>query len=620
MYAPDRSSGYNARPPSGGAGEPVSVAYDEAITFGQYSEKGRKPVNQDFHAIMAPGVGPARTKGAVVALADGISSSEVSQQAAQLAVKGFIDDYYATPESWTVKTSAQRVLQASNSWLYAQTRNGPYRYDLDKGYVCTFSAIVFKSSTAHLLHAGDSRIYRVVAGHLEQLTEDHRLWVSRDKSYLSRALGMRDWLDLDYRTVDLEPGDTFIVATDGVYEFIDEAAIVSTIEDFARDLDLAAQAIVERALENGSDDNLTIQIARVNRLPPRDVSELQRQAMALPFAPDLHARMLFDGYEIQRDLYNSSRSHVYLAVDQDSGDKVVIKVPSKELRDDADYLERFLMEDWVARRIDNPHVLKPGPMTRRPAYLYITTEYVEGQTLRQWMLDNPKPDLETVRGIIDQIARGLTALHRLEMLHQDLRPDNIMIDSSGTLKLIDFGSVKVAGVAEMTDVLAEQQILGTQQYTAPEYFLGESGDWRSDLFSLGVICYQLLSDRLPYGTRVSQATTRAAQHRLVYESVLDAERSIPAWVDGAIRKAVHTDPDRRYDSLSEFLYDLRHPNRSFVNAQRPPLLDSNPILFWKGLSLILFLLVLYLAFADRPVGNSLISKPTPLTHLETNHE
>src|SRR5207253_1735025 len=103
------------------------------------------------------------------------------------------------------------------------------------------------------------------------------------------------------------------------------------------------------------------------------------------------------------------------------------------------------------------------------------------------MVDNPKPDLETVRGIVEQIAKGLRAFHRKEMLHQDVRPDNIMIDRTGTAKIIDFGSTKITGVAEIEPSATHSDMLGTLQYTAPEYFQGESGTPRSDLFSLGVI-------------------------------------------------------------------------------------------------------------------------------------
>jgi len=564
------------------------------IAIGQYSDKGRKPLNQDFHGATIPAEPLLSSKGIGVALADGISSSDVSQFASQTAIKGFFEDYYSTPESWSVKTSVQRVLLATNSWLYAQTRNGPYRYDINRGYVCTFSALVFKSTTAHIFNAGDARIYRVCDRHLEQLTEDHRLWVSREKSYLSRALGMRDRLEIDYISYASEVGDTFVLATDGVYEFVAEDFVVDTIRKHHDDLDLAAQTIVEEALERGSTDNLTIQIVRVEQLPEPTVNELHRQVTKLPFPPQLRPRMEFDGYEISRELHNSSRSHVYLAVDKESGKQVVLKVPSVDLRDDEAYLERFLMEEWVARRIDNAHVLKPCEQTRKRNYLYIVTEFIEGQTLVQWMRDNPKPDIETVRNIIEQVARGLQALHRHEMLHQDLRPNNIMIDKSGTVKLIDFGSVRVAGVAEIDTAKPQQHILGTAQYTAPEYFLGESGTTKSDLFSLGVIAYQMLSGRVPYGASVARTSTRAAQRKLNYQSVLDEKSPVPAWVDFAISKAVHPDPQKRYDEISEFIYDLRHPSDAFVRKGRAPLMERNPLVFWKSVSFGLALIIAYL--------------------------
>src|SRR5690606_23638386 len=153
-----------------------------------------------------------------------------------------------------------------------------------------------------------------------------------------------------------------------------------------------------------------------------------------------------DGYRIVRQLHASSRSHVYLATDGADATPVVIKTPSIEQGQDAAYLERFLMEEWIARRIDSPHVLKAREQSRRRHYLYSVSEFVDGQTLAQWMIDNPRPSLETVRGLVEQIGKGLRAFHRLEMLHQDLRPANLMIDASGTLKIIDFGSTRVAGL------------------------------------------------------------------------------------------------------------------------------------------------------------------------------
>ena len=564
------------------------------ITVGQYSDRGRKETNQDFHGALVPKEPLLNMKGIAIALADGISSSDVSHIASESAVKSFLTDYYCTSESWSVKTSAQRVLAATNSWLNAQTRRSLFPYEKDKGYVCTFSAMVIKSTTAHLLHVGDSRIYRVAGQALEKLTEDHRVIISSEQKYLSRALGINTQTEIDYRAVQLEKGDVFVLATDGVYEHVGARFVAKSIEDSAGDLDRAARAIVEQAYQHGSPDNLTVQIVRIDDLPNSEAVELFGPGSELPPAPLLEARTVFEGYRIVRELHASSRSHIYLAVDGDTDALVVIKIPSIDLRGDPAYLRRFMMEEWTARRINSPHVLNPRSHSRRRNFLYTVMEFVDGQTLSQWMIDNPRPDLETVRGIVEQIARGLGAFHRMEMLHQDIRPDNIMIDKTGTAKIIDFGSTKVAGVVEALPLAAHDDILGTAQYTAPEYFLGESGSPRSDQFSLGVITYQMLTGKLPYGARIANARTKSQQRRLTYKSAIDDNREIPAWIDMTLRRAVHPDPSKRYEELSEYTFDLRRPNPSYLNASPVPLMERNPLLFWQCLCALLAGLVLVL--------------------------
>jgi serine/threonine protein kinase len=421
---------------------------------------------------------------------------------------------------------------------------------------------------------------------LEQLTEDHRVIVSSQQSYLGRALGINPQVEIDYRAIPIEKDDLFLLATDGVYEHVGSRFVAETIDGHANELDRAAAAIVEEAKSRGSTDNLTVQIVRIDALPDSESSEIVRQASELPCPPLPEPRTVLDGYRIVREIHGSSRSHIYLAVDSADGAMVAIKIPSIDLRGDPTYLQRFMMEEWVARRINSAHVLKPRIQSRRQNYLYVVTEFVDGQTLTQWMTDHPNPDLETVRGIVEQIAKGLQAFHRLEMLHQDLRPDNIMIDRTGTAKIIDFGSVRIAGITD--DAGDPHDILGTAQYTAPEYFLGEGGSQRSDIFSLGVIAYQMLTGRLPYGAEVARTRTKAQQKKLRYKTVLNDNRDIPAWVDGALKKAVHPDPYQRYDELSEFVFDLRHPNKKFVGSAAKPLIERDPLLFWKCLSAILF--------------------------------
>ena len=564
------------------------------VSIGQYSSKGRKPANQDFHGVLIPAEPLLSSKGIAVVLADGISSSSVSHIASESAVKSFLTDYYCTSESWSAKTSAQRVIAATNSWLHSQTRRSQYAYDRDKGYVCTLSAMVIKSRTAHIFHVGDCRIYRLAGNSLEQLTNDHRVIVSEEQTYLGRALGINPQIEIDYQAIQIEEGDVFLLATDGAYEHVSDRFIATSLRNYAGDLDQAATVIAGKAFEQGSADNITVQIVRIAGLPDREADGIFPQATELPLPPLLEPRMLFDGYRIVREIHSSSRSHIYLGVDIESETPVAIKIPSIDLRDDASYLKRFLMEEWIARRIDNPHVLKPRPQSRKRNYVYVVMEFIEGQTLTQWMIDNPRPELEAVRGIVEQIAKGLRAFHRMEMLHQDLRPDNIIIDQTRTVKIIDFGSTKVTGVAEASPATDHQEILGTVQYTAPEYFLGEGGSPRSDMFSLGVITYQMLTGKLPYGAEAARARTKSQIRKLRYNSALDEDREIPVWIDGALRRAVHPDPYKRYESLSEYVFDLRRPNASYLNPSLTPLIERNPLLFWKCATAILACIVVAL--------------------------
>ncbi|MCG7598467.1 bifunctional protein-serine/threonine kinase/phosphatase [Halomonas sp. McH1-25] len=567
------------------------------IAVGQFTDKGRKEINQDFHGLCIPHDIQLTTKGIAVAIADGIGSSDVSHIASQAAIAGFLADYYCTSDGWSVKTAAQRVLSAINSWLHAQTQQSQYRDDKNRGYVCTLSAMVFKAATAHLFHVGDARVYRLRNDTLEQLTQDHRIWVSQHQSHLTRALGIHPHLEMDYQALAVEIGDVFLFLTDGIYEHVSLRQMRETLSQHDTDLDNAARQLAEDAYAQGSHDNLTAQIVRVDNLPPHDSQSFYQHLLELPLPPVLEPRMRFDGYRILRTLHASHRSHVYLASEENASEApVVLKTPSIEMHGDSAHLERFLLEEWIARRIDNPHVLKLHSPTRQRGYLYTVSEYVEGRTLRQWMFDNPQPDLETVRSIVEQIARGLQAFHRLEMLHQDLRPDNVLIDTSGVVKIIDFGSAHVAGIEESVCTEQTTHPPGTLQYMAPEYFLGARGTARSDIFSLGVITYQMLAGTLPYGTQVAKSRTLAAQRKLDYAPIFDGHREVPVWIDDVLRKAVHPDPHRRYGELSEFIHELRHASKALLGKHRPPLMERNPVLFWKGLSLLLTVLAAFLAW------------------------
>ncbi|MBW6399150.1 bifunctional protein-serine/threonine kinase/phosphatase [Roseomonas sp. HJA6] len=560
------------------------------VSLGGFSSAGRKPVNQDFHGVLVPEAPLLHTKGIAAAIADGISSSSVSHIASESAVAAFLSDYYSTPESWGVKTSARRVIAATNAWLHAQTRGRDHGGDAECGYVCTLSVLVLKAATAHIFHVGDTRIARLSGAALEPLTEDHRVAVSARSVYLGRALGVSRAVEIDYRTLAIAPGDLFLLTTDGVHEHVAPSAMAAILAEAGDDLDGTARRLVEAALAQGSPDNLTAQILRVDRAPAGDAAAAITRSDDVPLPPPLPPGTVLDGYRILRSLHESSRSHVHLAEDQVTGERVAVKVPSTEGRGDPAGPRRLMLEEWIARRVDSPHVLRPPGAQHARTALYAATAYVAGQSLAQWMRDNPRPPLEAVRDIVTQIGRGLQALHRREILHRDLRPENILLDGNGTAIIIDFGAAQVAGL----DEVGGEVVPGEMQYAAPEYFLGEPGTERSDLFSLGVITYQMLTGRLPYAAEIPRARSAAAQARLRPVPARLLRDDLPAWVDGAIAKAMQIDPEQRHDVLSEFLHDLRHPNPAFDRRPRP-LLERNPVRFWQAVSFILAVALLILA-------------------------
>ncbi|MGY6275452.1 protein kinase domain-containing protein [Methylomonas sp. MgM2] len=570
-----------------------------AVDISAFSDKGIKEENQDFWGALIPEEPQLTLKGITIAIADGMSASEAGKEASHCCVTAFLEDYYSTPDSWTVAKAGQKILSATNSWLHSQ---GQTRHASAKGMASTLSVLVIKSNTAHIFHIGDSRIYLLRQEILEQLTRDHRLWVDDEKSYLSRAMGIEPHLEVDYKSLSLEQGDRFLLTTDGLHDFVDDKTLQSVLSTKANPEDMA-KTLVDTAIGNGSDDNVTCQIVHIESLPLLQEDEVLRQQAILPFPPLLEAGMVLDAYRIEAELHASKRTQIYRAYDTRKQCPVILKTPSVLYNDDTHYIEHFLHEEWAGKRIDHPNVLKVLETDRAKSCMYYVTEYIDGETLRAWIDRNPMPDVKTVRKLIEQIAKGLRAFHRMEMLHQDLKPDNIMIAADGTVKIIDFGSVKIAGIAEITplDHGVQENILGTLNYTAPEYHLGQRGSVRSDLFSLGVIAYEILNGALPYG-QMPEKPDRNNLRRLSYVPSIHRNEMVPIWIDGALKKATQLTPQFRYAELSEFIHDLTTPNPEFLKSEDwQPLIDRNPLLFWKSAALFFFLssLVLLLVLISR---------------------
>ena len=560
------------------------------VSIGQYSTAGVKQQNQDFHGVYLPEGHVLKQKGIACVIADGIGSSNVSHIAAETAVSSFLSDYYSTSDAWSTQTSAERVIRATNSWLYAQTQQSQGRFDKDRGYVCTLSALILKQQQAHVFHVGDSRIYRIRDHEIELLTHDHRVWLSSKEHYLSRALGADYRIEIDYRNIELKEKDIFLLMTDGVYEFVtDQQLLDLTLID--ADLNQLAKGLVEKALEQGSDDNLSFQVIRVEQLPELNQFHIQQDYV---FPQQLSKGEVFEGYVIDKILHQNHRSCLYLAHDTQQ-QPLVIKTLGVDLQQDKYAVEQFQLEDWVSKRLKHDNLMQCYPHNTEKKYLFQCYEYLQGETLAQWLHRQEKPlKLDDILPILQQTALALNAMHRLEMLHQDIRPKNIIVlntESAMKIKLIDYGSTAVRGLVEINPKNANRP-LGTLAFMAPEYFIDHSPSVHSDQFSLAVMAYYLLTKQLPYGTDLARCNSLKQLKKVQYYSIRKYRPDLPIWLDKILGQALSIEPTHRFEALSELIHNLMHPSKELLNSKPPAIIERDPLRFWQISCTVLGLLFL----------------------------
>jgi len=566
---------------------------------------GRKGNNEDAVNLVCPEddylLG---SKGVVLSLADGVSSAEAGKEASATAVSRFVEEYLNTSDTWSVSQSGEKVLSALNLRLYRKS----HEFETEsKGYLCTFSSVVIKGRTAYFFHVGDSRIYlyrpanKDKPSSFRKVTTDHTARIGEDKFILTRAVGMDNRLNIDYGKVPLEEGDRLLITSDGVHDFLNDEIIA---EMLARDkaAQVLADEFVDQAYEAESDDNISAIVAKIQHLPDESIDDYNAKLTRLPFPPDLGVGMKLDDYVVEKELFASSRSQLYLVRDEKTGNQYAMKTPSRNYEEDVGYIDRFIQEEWIGCRLDSPNVVKVIRQQRQRSYLYYLMEFATGISLDDWMKNNPLPNPKRAIGIVKQIAAGLQTFHDNEAMHQDLKPGNVLIDESDPergdqVKLVDFGSVYVAGLAEMYSPMAHEGVLGTAAYGDPQYLMGVNSGIQGDLYSLAVIAYELFTGKLPYGDKVEDCRTAFDYDRLRYQEASMFNHVIPIWFDCALKKGVALNLEERYRSIPQFIQDLTQPNPDFLKEDPTEEKNTSSLVFWKLLSgfwFVTFLLVIYL--------------------------
>ncbi|GHF91913.1 bifunctional protein-serine/threonine kinase/phosphatase [Thalassotalea marina] len=564
------------------------------VNIGKQSVAGKKAINEDATLYRIPQSDCVlANKGICCALADGVSTAEAGKQASETAVKRFVDDYYLSPDTWSVAHCGEKILSATNLSLFKKS----HAYTSEqKGFLCTFVGLVLKSQLGHFFHIGDSRIYRLVNNELTQLTRDHNAFVGEGKSYLTRALGMDNNLHVDYGKINLSPGELYLLSSDGVHDFISSELMLSVLEQ-PISCQQKAENLVKLALAQGSDDNLSCIVIEIESVANESIDDFNAKLTRLPFPPPLEKGMKLDGFRILKELFASSRSQLYLVEDLSSGEQLVMKTPSVNFIDDNHYIDRFIQEEWIGKRLASDRIVKVYSQNRPRTCLYYLMEHVEGVGLDVWMKKNPLPSPKTAIEIVKQIAQGLADFHEKETIHQDLKPANIIIDDRHNIKIVDFGSTFVAGTAEIFNPIEHEGALGTATYSDPQCLLGKNTGVQGDLYALTTIAYEIFTGHLPYGDSVEECKNVFDYDRLRYIQASYHNPVIPIWFDKALEKGVQINPEKRYKTLAALLTDLTKPNPRFLLDVPETTQEKSRARFWLVLSAIwvlMFLLVIVL--------------------------
>lgn len=541
----------------------------------QLSATGPKAGNDDAIGLHLPQGHGLNACTLAAAIADGVSSVEGGRIAAETSVTNFLNDFFATPASWSVKTAGSKVLEALNRWLHGQ---GQHYQHAHSAFLTTFTALVIRGASGHVFHIGDSRLWRLRGDDWECLTTDHAL-VTRHGNQLTRALGMAWRVDMDYREIEVQTGDLYLLSTDGIHGFVPEREIRDIIAMRSETLEARCEELQSAAEARHSNDNRSCQLIEILSLPPADRHVADDHT--LPLLPDtLQPGQIIDGYRIEAEVHANARSHLYRVTDTASGKVYALKAPSPNLHDDPDALRAFGREEWIGQRFHQAEIIRTHAPERARHFLYLIQDYVEGRTLRQWRAAHPEAPVETVMAFALPAVKALRALHRRETLHQDVKPDNFLVTPEGKLVLIDFGSATVGSLSENLTLRP-----GAAEYAAPEYALGVTRDHRADQFGLAVMFYELLTGQYPYGPGYVNAVSPGDFRKLFYTSACKHNAHVPVWLDAALSKALSLNPELRYAELSEFLTDLQRPNTALTTAGKP-WIERDPVLFWKVLAAV----------------------------------
>ena len=544
------------------------------LAIGQQSLPGRRERNEDALGWCLPDGEQLQTKGALFALADGVSGCADGKLAASASVRAVCADYYATPETWAVAAALDRLLGAHNRWLCNQGRS----------LVAALSVLVLRGRRFTIAHVGDCRVYRLGRDGLTCLTQDH-VWEEPSlRHVLKRALGLDAHLVADFCDGDLAEGEVYALLCDGVWGALGDLRIDEILR-LHTDPQRAAAVLVEAALAAGSQDNVSALVLRVDALPAANLDDALSRGEALLPPPLLKPGQRFEGLTVEEKLHASPSGLAYRVSDA-AGRHWVLKTLPPPLAGDREAAQALLAEEWLQRRVSSPYFAEVAPQAMR-SHLFYLLRWYDGDTLATRAAAGALGVAEVVlTGLA--LCRALAVLHRLGIVHRDVKPENIHLGRDGQLRLLDLGVAWCAGISGEA-----AGPVGTPSFMAPQLFDGAAADAGTDLYALGVTLYWLLCGRYPYG----EIEAFQRPHFGTPQPVSRYRPEVPPWLESLLAKAVDPDPARRFETAEEFRLALERGDSQPLGARRQvPWAERLSLRLWRRLALVSLLLNLLLVY------------------------
>jgi serine/threonine protein phosphatase PrpC len=543
------------------------------VTYGQLSSTG--PVrsnNEDYLGSCLPAdAQDARSRGALAVIADGMGGQEAGEVASRLAVEAALEKFRDAKPGATPNQLIGQMFSAANQAVYDEGN----KVGDQRRMGTTLTIALFRNNQVTIGHVGDCRTYLIQNGQIRRLTSDHSyvgvqvklgLISEQDalqspmRSVLTRSIGKDPIVQVDYTNALVERGDFVMQCCDGVYCYITENDILEAVAH-APPAE-ACQQLTDLAIKRGTDDNVSIQIVHVERVEQLSYyrgAPVYQESLDPTMSHELQINEVLDGrFRVVDVIARSGMASVYKANDLQTGKRVAVKVPSMQFESDPGFFTRFQREEEIGRLLDHPYILHIVPMEKK-SRPYMAMELLDGQTLRQLMRSVPRLPVDDALKITSRLCEALDYMHKKNIIHRDLKPENVMICEDGSLRIMDFGIAKAAGLRRLT-FSGFSPVMGTPDYMAPEQVKGKRGDERTDLYSLGAMLYEMVTGVAPfeganpYIIMNSRVTGDPVAPRKVHAD-------IPASVEEIILHAMERNPAERYPSAAAMKAEVDDPDR-----------------------------------------------------------